>query len=294
MTDQPNPVANDQPIVQAMVREDLHRREQLGIQRYGTPLQPFNGRDALTDAYEEALDLACYLRQALAERDPSAATSAMSMADATLACAHLMVGYAQSSSTLSDHEASLPVRLECVETITNDDGTARLMRGELTAGGGRHLGEVLCTPHEYRSLHAALAALAALAACDDVERLQVEADIAQAVETDFQHAVARLTRERDEAGAQLNRLLHRLLALVPDDYEAPVDPLPADGSPPPLVAGDEIAVAWVEHLQTEYDRALMVVNAARAFCNFGAHATGETYGALFTAVHAYNTDERQA
>jgi hypothetical protein len=32
-------------------------------------LQAFNGRDALRDAYEEALDLACYLRQAIAERD---------------------------------------------------------------------------------------------------------------------------------------------------------------------------------------------------------------------------------
>jgi len=30
---------------------------------------PFNGRDALKDAYEEALDLAMYLKQAMIERD---------------------------------------------------------------------------------------------------------------------------------------------------------------------------------------------------------------------------------
>lgn len=32
-------------------------------------LQPHNGRDALRDAYEESLDLVCYLRQAIEERD---------------------------------------------------------------------------------------------------------------------------------------------------------------------------------------------------------------------------------
>jgi hypothetical protein len=66
---QPMPIPNDRGSVQALVRQDLVERERLGIQRYGTPLQAFNGRDALRDAYEEALDLCCYLRQALTERD---------------------------------------------------------------------------------------------------------------------------------------------------------------------------------------------------------------------------------
>lgn len=56
------------PSVQAAVRADLEQREQVGIRRYGTPLQPVNGRDALRDAYDEALDLACYLRQEITER----------------------------------------------------------------------------------------------------------------------------------------------------------------------------------------------------------------------------------
>ena len=55
--------------IQRKVRDDLEERERLGVERYGTSLQPHNGRDALRDAYEEALDLACYLRQAMAERD---------------------------------------------------------------------------------------------------------------------------------------------------------------------------------------------------------------------------------
>jgi hypothetical protein len=54
--------------IQAKVRSDLEERERLGIERYGTALYPNNGRDALQDAYEEALDLCCYLRQAIEER----------------------------------------------------------------------------------------------------------------------------------------------------------------------------------------------------------------------------------
>jgi hypothetical protein len=41
----------------------------MGIMKYGTPLQPFNGRDALWDAYQVVLDLAVYLRQAIYEID---------------------------------------------------------------------------------------------------------------------------------------------------------------------------------------------------------------------------------
>ena len=63
------PIPNDRPSIQGMVISDLMERTKVGIQRYGTPLQAHNGRDALRDAYEEALDLTCYLRQCLAERD---------------------------------------------------------------------------------------------------------------------------------------------------------------------------------------------------------------------------------
>lgn len=59
-----------------MVIADIHHRREVGIQRYGTALQAHNGRDALRDAYEEALDLAMYLRQAIEERDRPAAAGA--------------------------------------------------------------------------------------------------------------------------------------------------------------------------------------------------------------------------
>lgn len=67
--DQPPPKPNDQPAVWDLVIADMRERDGVGRARYGTPLQPHNGRDALKDAYAEALDLAVYLRQALFERD---------------------------------------------------------------------------------------------------------------------------------------------------------------------------------------------------------------------------------
>lgn len=67
--DQPLPTKHDGPVVQELVRDDIEARLQVGIQRYGTGLQANNGRDMTRDAYEEALDLATYLRGMLLERD---------------------------------------------------------------------------------------------------------------------------------------------------------------------------------------------------------------------------------
>lgn len=55
--------------IQLAVIEDLNTRREFGIAKYGTPLQADNGRDALVDAYQEALDLVCYLRQVIEERE---------------------------------------------------------------------------------------------------------------------------------------------------------------------------------------------------------------------------------
>ena len=52
-----------------MVQRDLVERAVMGFKKYGTTLRTNNGRDALMDAYQEALDLCMYLRQTIAERD---------------------------------------------------------------------------------------------------------------------------------------------------------------------------------------------------------------------------------
>jgi hypothetical protein len=66
---EPAPVRTDGRPIWEMVVEDMQARDAAGRAKYGTPLQSHNGRDALVDAYQEALDLAVYLRQAIEERD---------------------------------------------------------------------------------------------------------------------------------------------------------------------------------------------------------------------------------
>jgi hypothetical protein len=69
MSEQPAPVPNDLPAVWDLVIEDMRQRDALGLSRYGTRLQPHNGRDGLRDAFEEALDMVAYLRQEIEERE---------------------------------------------------------------------------------------------------------------------------------------------------------------------------------------------------------------------------------
>jgi hypothetical protein len=68
MDEQPMPTAGTVGITRLVVA-DLLEREREGVMTYGMSLQAHNGRDALRDAYEEALDLAQYLKQAIVERD---------------------------------------------------------------------------------------------------------------------------------------------------------------------------------------------------------------------------------
>lgn len=67
--DQPIPTTNDRPAVWDLVMADMRSRDEVGQQRYGTRLQPHNGRDVLIDLYQELLDAAVYTRQAIYERD---------------------------------------------------------------------------------------------------------------------------------------------------------------------------------------------------------------------------------
>lgn len=66
---EPAPKVSMHPAVWPLVIRDMADRDTFGREKYGVPLQPHNGRDALKDAYQEALDLAVYLRTAIYERD---------------------------------------------------------------------------------------------------------------------------------------------------------------------------------------------------------------------------------
>lgn len=66
---QPAPEASNSPAAWDLVMQDMQDRDRFGHEKYGVRLQPHNGRDTLKDAYQEALDLAVYLRSAIYERD---------------------------------------------------------------------------------------------------------------------------------------------------------------------------------------------------------------------------------
>lgn len=65
---QPAPIATDSMAIADPAAQDIEKRKQMGIQKYGVPLQHDNGRDHLLDAYEEAIDLALYLRAEIEKR----------------------------------------------------------------------------------------------------------------------------------------------------------------------------------------------------------------------------------
>jgi hypothetical protein len=63
------------PPMSTLVVEDAAARDAHGRATYGVPLQPHNGRDSLRDAYDEALDLAVYLKTAILECESTEPTT---------------------------------------------------------------------------------------------------------------------------------------------------------------------------------------------------------------------------
>jgi hypothetical protein len=79
-SDQPLPTPGKEYVQEYMIRElnddmgmddelrdaiirSIEARRELGISKYGVPLQTYNGRDTLIDALDEALDCLTYLTQ---------------------------------------------------------------------------------------------------------------------------------------------------------------------------------------------------------------------------------------
>ena len=64
---EPPPEISDQVYIVDLVIADFEARASFGEEKYGTRLQAHNGRDALMDAYQEAIGLVMYLRQLIEE-----------------------------------------------------------------------------------------------------------------------------------------------------------------------------------------------------------------------------------
>lgn len=71
---QPDPIKGTGRSIWNLVLDDMQERDKTGLKKYGTRLRANNGRDALVDAYQEALDLVVYLRQAIEEKPAQTAS----------------------------------------------------------------------------------------------------------------------------------------------------------------------------------------------------------------------------
>lgn len=60
-TDQVKPTPNDLPFAHDVLIEEIKKRRALGVEKYGTALQPCNGRDQKRDILDELLDAAVYI-----------------------------------------------------------------------------------------------------------------------------------------------------------------------------------------------------------------------------------------
>lgn len=77
------PTPNSGPDIMLLLAADVMARRDQGIATYGTPLQPFNGRNPLRDLYEELLDAAAYVRQKMEEDEQTGHTCQCMSADAS-------------------------------------------------------------------------------------------------------------------------------------------------------------------------------------------------------------------
>lgn len=87
--DQKLPVASDSPPMHDVAAFLLDARKALGIKRYGQPLQAHNGRNAVQDVLEEALDCAAYSAQAMWEQDHPEKTFVGALIRALIEVQHL-------------------------------------------------------------------------------------------------------------------------------------------------------------------------------------------------------------
>lgn len=66
MTQPPPKKTNLEPTWNLVI-EDMKKRNQEGIEKYGVPLTPNNGRSSLQDLYEELLDAVVYTKNMIEE-----------------------------------------------------------------------------------------------------------------------------------------------------------------------------------------------------------------------------------
>ncbi len=69
LVEEQNPPQKSEGDVWLLVLRDMEERRQHGIEKYGVPVQPHNGRDPLVDLFQELLDATVYCRQEIEQRN---------------------------------------------------------------------------------------------------------------------------------------------------------------------------------------------------------------------------------
>ncbi|MFD4569351.1 hypothetical protein ACFWOX_33940 [Streptomyces sp. NPDC058467] len=119
--DQPLPTPGQQSVQDALIGAVQERRA-YGIRKYGRPLETHNGRDALTDAWEEALDLVTYLTQMRLERGdqlPAAVPSATTDRTDVAAVRALHQPMQRGPFTICAHCSGWDGEWRCLGVVTN-------------------------------------------------------------------------------------------------------------------------------------------------------------------------------
>jgi hypothetical protein len=65
---EPSPLPGQSTVADKVI-DDINERVQLGLDKYGTKLMTFNGRNALVDLYQELIDATMYIKQLLMEEE---------------------------------------------------------------------------------------------------------------------------------------------------------------------------------------------------------------------------------
>lgn len=68
-TPEPMPKSNDSQSIHDLVIQDIADRKEFGFSKYGTLLQPCNGRKTAVDLHQELLDAVCYSRSLIEEQN---------------------------------------------------------------------------------------------------------------------------------------------------------------------------------------------------------------------------------
>lgn len=123
---QPRPIVHDGPLVKDQLIIDIQALCARRAVKYGTHLQPHNGRDSLLDAYEEVLDLALYLKAVLMERSTEPRNQIIAGMDRDLG---RMI---QENRDLADQQHALLLQVHRLESDNEE------LRGLLEAEGIWH------------------------------------------------------------------------------------------------------------------------------------------------------------